>query len=141
MDCQCAAHSEGECGCPGVDWTPSEVHDLRSMLKEARESLAFRRDLYRRQNKLMREVMDERDGQYRTAQFNHAAAMKLRTQRDEAFRLLRVIEEGHRNVRSRLYYQACDTDPCEWCRQVRPLILPENVVAQIKLSNQNDNSK
>ncbi len=52
------------------------------------------------------------------------ATMEL--QRNEAFRLLRVIEAGHRNIKSRLYYQACDTDPCEWCLQVRPLILPEN---------------
>lgn len=54
MDCQCAARSESECGCPGVDWTQSEVHDLRNMLKEARESLAFRRGLYRRKRKLIK---------------------------------------------------------------------------------------
>lgn len=29
MDCQCGAHSESECGCPGADWTPSEVYKLR----------------------------------------------------------------------------------------------------------------
>tara|TARA_R110000868_G_scaffold20396_1_gene86369 strand:+ start:1062 stop:1355 length:294 start_codon:yes stop_codon:yes gene_type:complete len=31
--CECYARSEGECGC-GVDWTPSEVYELR---KENRE--------------------------------------------------------------------------------------------------------
>ena len=60
MGCQCAARSEGECGCD-ADWTPSEVHDLRARLKEARESLAFRRDLYRFQRKLMYEIGEERD--------------------------------------------------------------------------------
>jgi hypothetical protein len=49
-------------------------------------------------------------------------AQKLERERDAALSLLRVIEEGHRNIRSRLYYQACDTDPCEWCLQVRQLI-------------------
>jgi len=29
MDCQCAARSESECGCPGVDWTPTDVKKLR----------------------------------------------------------------------------------------------------------------
>jgi hypothetical protein len=28
--CQCAARSESECGCPGVDWTPRELRELRS---------------------------------------------------------------------------------------------------------------
>lgn len=60
MGCQCAARSEGECGCD-ADWTPSEVHDLRAMLKQARESLAFRREKHRFQRKLMGEIREERD--------------------------------------------------------------------------------
>ncbi len=35
--CECGAHYEGQCGCPGVDWTPREVHELRAKLAEARE--------------------------------------------------------------------------------------------------------
>ena len=30
MDCQCAAKSESECGCPGVDWAPTELKKLRT---------------------------------------------------------------------------------------------------------------
>jgi len=29
MGCQCAARSESECGCTGVDWTPTDVERLR----------------------------------------------------------------------------------------------------------------
>ena len=29
MGCTCCAHDASECGCPGVDWTPSEVYKLR----------------------------------------------------------------------------------------------------------------
>ncbi len=44
-----------------MDWSPSEIYDLRNMLQEARESLAFRRQLYRRQNALMHEMRERMD--------------------------------------------------------------------------------
>lgn len=34
MTCQCGAHNENECGCPDVDWTPSEVYQLRALMRE-----------------------------------------------------------------------------------------------------------
>lgn len=32
MTCQCGAYNENECGCPDVDWTPTEVYKLRALL-------------------------------------------------------------------------------------------------------------
>lgn len=40
QDCKCHAYSESECGCD-VDWTPSEVYELREKLT-AERSLADR---------------------------------------------------------------------------------------------------
>jgi len=40
-DCKCWAHGECECGC-GADWTPQEIYDLRSKLKEAEEKISAR---------------------------------------------------------------------------------------------------
>ena len=34
MTCQCGAYNENECGCPDVDWTPSEVYKLRALLTD-----------------------------------------------------------------------------------------------------------
>jgi len=34
IGCQCGAYSESECGCPDVDWTPTEVYKLRSIIEE-----------------------------------------------------------------------------------------------------------
>jgi len=31
--CRCAAHSESDCGCEGVDWTPAEVYRLDRALR------------------------------------------------------------------------------------------------------------
>lgn len=38
-DCKCSAHGECECGC-GADWTPQEIYDLRSKLKEAENTIS-----------------------------------------------------------------------------------------------------
>jgi hypothetical protein len=35
MGCTCCAYDASECGCPGVDWTPSEVYRLRATLDKA----------------------------------------------------------------------------------------------------------
>lgn len=37
--CECGAYSEAECGCPDVDWTPSEVYALRKTAEEVRQRL------------------------------------------------------------------------------------------------------
>lgn len=36
MDCQCSARSEAECGCPGADWTPTQLRNLRRENAEMR---------------------------------------------------------------------------------------------------------
>ncbi len=38
MGCVCNAYSSSECAC-GVDWTPSEVYELRAALIKARDTL------------------------------------------------------------------------------------------------------
>lgn len=38
MGCTCSAHSESECGCLGVDWTPTEAYRLRTRTMEIYES-------------------------------------------------------------------------------------------------------
>jgi hypothetical protein len=41
----CAAQSEAECGCSGVDWTPVEVYSLREDVNRLeRENAALRQD-------------------------------------------------------------------------------------------------
>jgi hypothetical protein len=35
QDCKCHAYSESECACD-VDWTPTEVYELREQLKSER---------------------------------------------------------------------------------------------------------
>jgi hypothetical protein len=41
----CAAQSEAECGCSGVDWTPVEVYSLREDVNRLeRENAALRED-------------------------------------------------------------------------------------------------
>lgn len=56
--------------------------------------------------------------------------------RNEAFRLLRVIEEGHRNIKSRPLYHGCDTDPCEWCSQARRILAESAKSASADISDQ-----
>ena len=36
MLCQCYAHSEYECACPDVDWTETEVYELRDEVKKVK---------------------------------------------------------------------------------------------------------
>ena len=38
--CKCGAYGACECGCPDVDWTPQEIYDLRSKLKEAENTIS-----------------------------------------------------------------------------------------------------
>ncbi len=43
--CMCAAQSEAECGCSGVDWTPVEVYSLREDVNRLkRENAALQKD-------------------------------------------------------------------------------------------------
>ena len=57
QDCKCHAYSESECACD-VDWTPTEVHELRAQLKAANEtikSIQFYIDRIVKDNSLSRE--------------------------------------------------------------------------------------
>jgi chromosome segregation ATPase len=56
--CQCYAHSEYECACPDVDWTETEVYELREQL----EALKLERDaLWVKTQEDEREINDLRD--------------------------------------------------------------------------------
>ena len=101
--CRCAARSEADCGCPGVDWSPSEIYDLRAMLRDARESLAFRRQLYRRQNALMNEMRErlERDSNQWETQCRVA-----RIQRDNLAAALAEMRYGHTDKAERMAVSA-----------------------------------
>lgn len=44
--CKCAAHSQEECGCPDVDWTPREVYELRAENQRLRKFAEFVLDSY-----------------------------------------------------------------------------------------------
>ena len=101
--CRCAARSEADCGCPGVDWSPSEIYDLRAMLRDARESLAFRRQLYRRQNALMNEMRErlERDANQWETQCRVA-----RIQRDNLAAALAEMRYGHTDKAERMAVSA-----------------------------------
>ena len=37
--CRCAAWNSSECGCPNVDWTPTEIYKLRLSQRELRRQL------------------------------------------------------------------------------------------------------
>jgi len=44
MGCRCAAHSEADCGCPDVDWTPRELVAARERIAELERFAADVRD-------------------------------------------------------------------------------------------------
>ena len=44
--CECYARSAGECCCDDVDWTPSEVVELRELAKQLYEALKEIGDAY-----------------------------------------------------------------------------------------------
>lgn len=44
MGCTCSAHSESECGCHGVDWTPTEVYHLRDTLAKMEYNHRYERE-------------------------------------------------------------------------------------------------
>ena len=46
--CRCYARSRGECACENVDWTPSEVYELRNRIVELEQ-----------ENKELEECFDE----------------------------------------------------------------------------------
>ena len=39
--CRCSAQDYGDCGCPGVDWTPREVYELRIEVDDLLERLEY----------------------------------------------------------------------------------------------------
>jgi hypothetical protein len=44
MGCQCMARYQGDCACDDVDWTPSEVYELRKRIVELEKALLWSRD-------------------------------------------------------------------------------------------------
>ena len=52
--CKCGAWDRSECGCD-VDWTPTEVYDLRSKLKAAHSKLVkLQREVTKKNNQIER---------------------------------------------------------------------------------------
>ena len=41
QNCLCAAWSRNECGCSDVDWTPTEVYQLRLKVSKLREPIKY----------------------------------------------------------------------------------------------------
>jgi hypothetical protein len=56
--CKCGAWDRSECGCD-VDWTPTEVYDLRSKLKAAHLEVSTLKCDIERINKLLAELQED----------------------------------------------------------------------------------
>ena len=75
--CLCHAHSEYECACPDVDWTETEVYELREQL----EALKLERDaLWVKTQEDERIINDLND-----------AVKEKKRQRDEAIELVKEL--------------------------------------------------
>jgi len=78
--CQCYAHSEYECACPDVDWTETEVYELRDEVKNLEESVKVLTDDRNRWHELFEEgVKQQREAE---------------RQRDEAIDLVKAPSIG-----------------------------------------------